>query len=373
MGPFYPGDPAPYFHQRSISNPNFAFDTVAGRYIVLCLFGSASSDIAKTAIEAAQARPDFFNDNTACFFGVSTDPSDENERRVADSYPGYRYFWDFDLKISRLYGAAQVKDEIEKPSAYAPRWVIIDPTMRIIRDIPFQNDRSDIASLNMLIDSLPPPERFAGPVLQAPIIFLKNVFEGELCRRLIAAYEADGGEESGFMRDVDGKTVGMYDHKHKSRKDYYIKDDVLNRHIQARVLRRIVPEIEKIHQFKVTRMERYIVACYSAEDGGHFRAHRDNTTHGTAHRRFAVSINLNEDFEGGEISFPEYGPRSFKPPAGGAVVFSCSLLHAVSKVTRGKRYAFLPFLYDDAAAKIREQNRTHLASNDAKTKTTALS
>ena len=36
------------------------------------------------------------------------------------------------------------------------------------------------------------------------------------------------------------------------------------------------------------------------------------------------------------------------------MVFSCSLLHDVSPVTRGKRYAFLPFLYDDAAAKVRE-------------------
>ena len=42
------------------------------------------------------------------------------------------------------------------------------------------------------------------------------------------------------------------------------------------------------------------------------------------------------------------------------MVFSCSLLHAVSTVTRGRRYAFLPFLYDDAAAKIREANNKFL-------------
>jgi hypothetical protein len=41
-------------------------------------------------------------------------------------------------------------------------------------------------------------------------------------------------------------------------------------------------------------------------------------------------------------------------------VFSCSLLHQVSAVTAGKRYAFLPFLYDDAAAKIREANNKFL-------------
>ena len=107
-------------------------------------------------------------------------------------------------------------------------------------------------------------------------------------------------------------------------------------------------------------MERYIVSCYAAEDEAHFRAHRDNTTKGTAHRRFAVSINLNADFEGGEVSFPEYGSRSFKAPIGGAVIFPCALLHAVSKVTSGRRYAFLPFLYDEEAAKVRETNNQFL-------------
>jgi predicted 2-oxoglutarate/Fe(II)-dependent dioxygenase YbiX len=43
-------------------------------------------------------------------------------------------------------------------------------------------------------------------------------------------------------------------------------------------------------------------------------------------------------------------------------VFSCSLLHAVSRVTRGRRYAFLPFLYDEAAAAVRDANRGSLSA-----------
>jgi predicted 2-oxoglutarate/Fe(II)-dependent dioxygenase YbiX len=160
------------------------------------------------------------------------------------------------------------------------------------------------------------------------------------------------------MREVGGKTV--QDHSHKRRKDYVIDDEQLETNMQNRFLRRVVPEIQKVHQYKVTRKERHIVACYAAEDEAHFKAHRDNTTKGTARRRFAVSVNLNSDFDGDEVSFPEYGPRSFKAPAGGAVVFSCSLLHAVSKVTRNRRYAFLPFLYDDEVAKIREANNAFL-------------
>ena len=162
------------------------------------------------------------------------------------------------------------------------------------------------------------------------------------------------------MREIDGNTVAV-DHGFKRRTDHQVADETVRAALRERIQRRVVPAIEQACQLRVTRMERYLVACYAATQGGHFRAHRDNTTKGTAHRRFAVSVNLNADFDGGEVSFPEYGPRGFKPPPGGAVVFSCSLLHQVSKVTRGRRYVFLPFLYDDAAAKIREANNPFLA------------
>ena len=69
-----------------------------------------------------------------------------------------------------------------------------------------------------------------------------------------------------------------------------------------------MPEIAKAFQFRVTRIERYIVACYDAAERGHFRAHRDNTTKGTAHRRFAVTVNLYDGCDGGELWFPQGWP-----------------------------------------------------------------
>jgi predicted 2-oxoglutarate/Fe(II)-dependent dioxygenase YbiX len=101
-------------------------------------------------------------------------------------------------------------------------------------------------------------------------------------------------------------------------------------------------------------MERYLVACYDSSVSGFFGPHRDNTTPGTAHRRFACTINLNADaYDGGDLRFPEFGPKVCRGDTGAAVVFSCSLLHEVSPVTRGTRFAFLPFFYDEAAARIR--------------------
>ena len=352
-----PGDPAPWFTIRSCANPRFSFSTAGGRYVVLRFFASAAAPHSQAALTAVQKRADIFNDERASFFGVSLDPSDEDEKRVADRYPGYRYFWDFDGVVSRHFGALPQGAEPGGTRAAIRRfWIVLDPTLRVLSVIPFAKDKADIAQVMESVGALPPPAQFAGFAVQAPILVLPNVFERAFCDALIGRYEAHGGMESGFMREVDGKTVPVHDPNHKRRKDHVIEEHDLIRAIQARFLRRVAPMIHRAYQFKATRMERYIVSCYAAEDEGHFRAHRDNTTKGTAHRRFAVSVNLNDDFDGGEVSFPEYGPRSYKAPVGGAVVFSYSLLHAVSTATRGRRYAFLPFLYDEEAARVREAN-----------------
>lgn len=352
-----PGDPAPWFRQRSFGNPRYTFDTSAGRYLVLCFYGSANNAYTRAALAAVAARRDLFDDEFASFFGVSLDPSDETQQRVKDFYPGFRHFWDFDGAVSRLYGAVPNDHTGDLRQAQVRRlWVVLDPMMRVMATFPFTREAQEIAAVLAFVEAAPPVDQVCGFAMQAPVLVLGNVFEPAFCRRVIDAYEADGGRESGFMREIDGRTVEVHDQNHKRRRDYLIEDPALVAETQARFKRRVVPMIARAHQFEATRMERYVVSCYAAEDKAHFRAHRDNTTKGTAHRRFAVSVNLNSDFDGGEVSFPEFGPRSYKAPVGGAVVFSCSLLHAVSPVTRGRRFAFLPFLYDDAAARIREAN-----------------
>jgi len=354
-----PGDPAPWFRQRSPSNPFYAFDSAAGRYLLLAFFGSASTGWAQRAIATVQSRPDLFSDDKISFFGVSTDPTDETGKRFAERYPGYRYFLDFDGAVSTLYGA---RSRDRGVTAHRPIWVLLDPTLRVRAVAPMREDGNELSAMLQTLDTLPPPEAASGTVLQAPILMVPNMFDKAFCNHLIGHYNANGGTESGFMREENGKTVPKHDAGHKRRKDCVIEDEKIRAHARSLILRRIVPEIAMVHQFHVTRMERYIVGCYAAEDGGHFRAHRDNTTKGTAHRRFAVSINLNDDFEGGEVGFPEYGNRRFKARAGGAVIFSCSLLHSVSKVTSGMRFAFLPFLYDDAAAAIHDANQKFLTA-----------
>ena len=347
--PLMPGDPAPWFRAPALGgSPTYVFDTAAGRPILLLFFGTAAEEQSAAALSLVQAKRALFDDEHACFFGVTVDPSDAAQGRIAQQLPGLRFFLDYDRAVSSLYGADAGEGR------YRPHWLLLDRTLRVAGMFPIDAGAAALAALEAAAKAPPLPA-------MAPVLVVPNIFEPQLCRHLISLYEKSGGEESGFMREVDGKTVMLTDPSHKRRRDHLIEDRPLQQQLALRVRRRLNPMIARAFQFEATRMERYIVACYDAEQGGHFRPHRDNTTRGTAHRRFAVTINLNAgDFDGGDLRFPEFGPATYRAPTGGAVVFSCSMLHEATPVTRGTRYAFLPFLYDEAAAELREANNAHL-------------
>lgn len=361
------GGPIPRFTARAPINPRLHFDTVAGRYIILCFFGSAQSPSSRRLLDEVLLRRQVFDGRHVAFFGVSVDPEDEQSGRVQE-VPGVHFLWDFDRSISQLFGASPAGEGAAARERYRPFSLLLDERLRVVALLPLGDaPERHLAQLLETLAGLPPlqqgPEQPAPAT--APLLTIPRVFEPELCAALIGYYEEHGGGESGFMRDIDGKTVGIVDYSHKRRKDREITDETLRKACMVRVYNRVLPEIAKAFQFEATRIERYIVACYEADAGGHFRAHRDNTTRGTAHRRFAVSLVLNSEFDGGGVRFPEFGRGRYQPPAGGALVFSCSLLHEVSPVTRGKRYAFLPFLYDEAAARVRQENLAFLGTAPA--------
>ncbi len=189
----------------------------------------------------------------------------------------------------------------------------------------------------------------------APVLLIPNVLSPEECKELIELWETGGNEESGFMKQVDGKTVGMTDYSHKIRRDHFMKRGPLEEKVKAAMAHRVIPMMKQAFNYDVSRREDFRIACYDASRGGYFRPHRDNTTSGTAHRRFAMSLLLNDDYDNGWLRFPEYGPHLYRPPMGAAVVFSCSLLHEATDVTAGKRFVLLSFLYGEKEAKAREE------------------
>ncbi|HEY3696325.1 2OG-Fe(II) oxygenase [Phenylobacterium sp.] len=330
------GDPAPWFTADTPSQPAFTFNTVAGRYVLLG-FLPLDPDQRQAAMVAAGANRALFDDVRLSAFLVARDP--ETAASARDKR-GLRWFLDRDGAVSRLYGA------LDDQGTETPLWILLDPSLRVAGRAPL----AAAAQVFQMLRRLPEPDGYAEVPLVAPVLIAPRILEPELCERLIALFDADGGAFGGVMRDGGARTRAVMD-DFKKRRDVTIADPQLKAALRDALARRLFPQIHRAFQFQVTEIERYLLGCYDADDGGLFRAHRDDTTRQTANRKFACSINLNAGFEGGDLRFPEYGRTTCRPPVGGAVAFSCSLLHEATPVTRGRRYAFLPFFYDAAGAR----------------------
>ncbi|WP_284735824.1 2OG-Fe(II) oxygenase family protein [Dongia deserti] len=179
----------------------------------------------------------------------------------------------------------------------------------------------------------------------APVLIVPNVLSPLECHALIERWSRDNREGT-VASIIKGEVVQREYEKMKKRRDHTIAEQRVAEPLLALLARRLAPELDKAYHYRRFRMDRPLIVCYDAERGDYFRRHRDNQTPATANRQFALTLNLNSGYEGGELIFPEYGDQRYKPPAGGAILFSCSLLHEALPVTEGRRFALLTFLRD---------------------------
>jgi len=195
----------------------------------------------------------------------------------------------------------------------------------------------------------------------APVLLVPKVLEPGFCEELIAYWRAGQKHEDlvASGRDAQDSSERM-----KRRADVMLQDKALFDQVRRCLTTRVVPEMRKAFCFATASFEALRIGCYDAASGGYFRRHRDNRTPYTAHRSFAMSLNLNTGaYAGGQIRFPEFGRELYEAEAGGAVVFSCNLLHEALPVTEGRRFALFTFFADAAgAAREKEMIAREIAS-----------
>jgi len=174
----------------------------------------------------------------------------------------------------------------------------------------------------------------------APVLVLPRVFEPDFCAQVIRLWHKGDHQDSGVSSRYGNVNVSHL----KQTEDYTVVEPMMQKAISDRLAWRIGPELIKVFAFdREFAFDSHVVLSYSAEGRHFFGAHRDNGAPTTADRAFAVSLNLNDDFSGGELVFPEYAGVKVSPPAGAAAVFSCSLLHRALPVTRGRRFVLTTF------------------------------
>lgn len=343
------GDPVPWFGAPLIAGGAFNLQVGAGRWIVLSFLGSPANPKTNEEVSALLRDAHLFAEDRLVFYGVFTAPPEDAAHYVGLSTAAVSFIADYDGAVSRLYGAAD-----------KPRTMVLDPMLRAIADIPWDDPAGHAQSVRAVLQSLPAVDDAAGVPLTAPVLIVPRVFDFALCDFLVEFYQKIGGKDSGFLLDSEGKTATVIDYRLKRRNDLIVAAPQLRDTIRSQIVRRLLPAVERFFQFQATRMDRHIVACYDSAVGGHFYRHRDNVNAGAQHRRFAVTINLNKDYDGCDLVFPEFGRRAYRAPHGGAMVFSCGALHQVTPITGGRRYAFLAFLYGEADAALRESNNARL-------------
>src|SRR3569623_1816141 len=109
--PCMPGEPAPWFKAPTPSNPEFIFDTAAGRYVLLAFLPNTDPSASAEALRALAANRDQFDDERASAFVVTRDAG---TAATAKDMRGLRWFLDLDGAVSRLYGVL-ADDGSEQP------------------------------------------------------------------------------------------------------------------------------------------------------------------------------------------------------------------------------------------------------------------
>ena len=226
---------------------------------------------------------------------------------------------------------------------------LLDANLRVRASWALGDGAAVAAAVNGLLGQLTWDDATSQVIAaQAPVLFVPDVLTAEQCADLIAVWEHDGHQATGVEASAGQRRAETVSAGLKRRSDHIVEDAERSRDLAMTVGRRVMPELTKAFAFRATRFEGFKIACYQADDRGFFSAHRDNLSPATAHRRFALTLNLNDDYTGGELRFPEYGPQRYRPDAGAALLFSCSHLHEVLDVTAGRRFVLLSFLFADA-------------------------
>jgi predicted 2-oxoglutarate/Fe(II)-dependent dioxygenase YbiX/peroxiredoxin len=345
-----PGDFAPWFDAQTLAGTNHNLGVLGGRWVVLYFVKSLNdAPSVQLLAEIIATLGRFFNDDHVVFLAVIAErPSQGTDQFAQASHKGLGFMMDYDGKIAASFGVAGIS-----------QLVVLDPLLRVEKIMSVDGAITS-EQIRDYISGLPQIDDSAGVPLTAPALIIPRVFEPEFCAYLIGLYDTNGGKDSGFMLDKDGKSMTVIDHKLKQRRDLVIDSPDVREQIRTRIVRRMVPAIERFFHYLPTRMDRYLVSCYDFEVGGHFSRHRDNVNAGAQHRQFAASFNLNCDYDGCDLIFPEFGRRLYRAPQGGAIVFSTGALHQVMPITRGKRYAFVPFFYGEEEARKRTENNARL-------------
>jgi peroxiredoxin/predicted 2-oxoglutarate/Fe(II)-dependent dioxygenase YbiX len=325
-------------HEGKLSSP--LADGVAGRPALLVFDCGAGGDNAGYVRElvAMHDHANAFKVSGTVIFAITRRNVAENRQLRADRGFSFPVLSDPDGQAYRACGLDPV------PPGHSTITLVVDPAFRAVRAIGDTQDGSHAAQALPDLSQLD-QEHHAAPIsLHPPVLVLPRTLTPADCARVIQVWHrpvpvwtSDGVKSEAFAKETGD--FKLRNESYGRVLQFLVRDPQVQRYLDMKLRRRVIPEILKAFQSKVSRREDYRIAGYDSAEGGVLPAHRDNSTPQTAQRRFTLSVTLNaEEFSGGALRFPEYGGQEYNVPTGTAVIWSCALLHEVLPVTAGRRF-----------------------------------
>jgi predicted 2-oxoglutarate/Fe(II)-dependent dioxygenase YbiX len=334
------GDPLPWVDVPTTREERLPLKGLAGHAVVIT---SAGYDIAAaTLTDALEKASPILGEHSAYWMVIAPTGSADTEY-AALANPRARIIIDTDGAARRALGIAEEHDGLVT--------LATDPSLRVTATAHHQGGEASTELETWLSSRL--VGSGARPVdMDAPVILIPDVIEPELRDALMKAWDGGAHEASGYLREnADGGVTHVINPNRKRRRDLFLEDsDPLAARVHARIRARVAPWIERATHFKIGFAERYRIACYEAETAGFFAPHRD-FTESSPHRHFAMTIALNDNYQGGALRFPEFGAREYSLLPGQAIVYAGGLLHEVTPMTQGRRFALINFLTNGEGAK----------------------
>ena len=317
----------------------WAFDTsLAGRPVAYIIFRNASSTATVATLEAFKNCFAEFQEIGARVVGISNLFPVENGQLAQNLDLPFSFLSDVNGDYAASYGLPPGDDAIA--------CAVLDRNCRLLKLLSGSPGTAMATQALKICGKESTASEGKQVKTQAPVLLIPRVFEPDFCKQLIKFWrQGDKAEDQITQRAEDGQSDKVSDVV-KRRTDVLVPegDHPVNLEIRRRLSMRVIPELEKAFDHHASRYELARIGCYESAKKGFFRAHRD-LYHGdtVTPRRFAMSLNLNDEFEGGDVRFAEYGMQTYRAPLGGGLVFSCRLLHEVTPVTKGKRFTLLLF------------------------------
>lgn len=195
------------------------------------------------------------------------------------------------------------------------------------------------------------------------ILIMQNFVDDATCAAIVQECEALQGAEH-TISAVDAKTLTSIESA--ARKSDFIDVRMLQTDITAIVRRAytelVAPRFQTvIDWFELPEILRY-------KPGGEYKPHADSDNWLVTEQKWkrvidrdlSILIYLNDEFDGGEIVFPNFGVK-LKPSRGLLIAFpaDCRYLHTARPVTAGVRYALVSWAAAKGGERVNDAPRPH--------------